>query len=116
MNNEIKCKRNFIQTLFNGNKTFGTGEKATGFSTKAKSAGKTAVSSLLKKKDTPVDITKVDFTFGEGKGLMTDITGTYGGTDIYGSAGGNLLQGVYSDADRMKIMNYYKNMNILGSS
>ena len=47
---------------------------------------------------------------------MTDITGTYGGTDIYGSAGGNLLQGVYSDADRMKIMNYYKNMNILGSN
>lgn len=101
---------------FTGNNTYGTGEKATGFSTKAKSAGKTAVSSLLKKKDTPVDITKVDFTFGEGKGLMTDITGTYGGTDIYGSAGGNLLQGVYSDADRMKIMNYYKNMNILGSS
>jgi hypothetical protein len=101
---------------FNGNKTYGTGDKATGFSTKAKAAGKTAVSSLLKKKDTPVDITKVDFSFGQGKGLMTDITGTYGGTDIYGSAGGNLLQGVYSDADRMKIMNYYKNMNIIGSS
>jgi len=102
--------------LFNGNKTYGTGSKATGFSTKAKAAGKTAVSSLLKQKEKPVDINTVDISFGQGKGLMTDITGTYGGTDIYGSAGGNLLQGVYSDADRMKIMNYYKNMNIIGSS
>tara|TARA_Y100001938_G_scaffold138279_1_gene203499 strand:- start:524 stop:1735 length:1212 start_codon:yes stop_codon:yes gene_type:complete len=102
--------------LFNGNDTFGTGEKATGFTTKAKSAGKSAVSSLLKKKEKPVDITKVDFSFGSGSNTMTDITGTYGGTDISGSAGGNLLQGVYSDADRMKIMNYYKNMNLIGSS
>ena len=102
--------------LFNGNDTFGNGEKATGFTTKAKSAGKSAVSSLLKKKEKPVDITKVDFSFGSGSNTMTDITGTYGGTDISGSAGGNLLQGVYSDADRMKIMNYYKNMNLIGSS
>ena len=102
--------------LFNGNDTFGTGEKATGFTTKAKSAGKSAVSSLLKKKEKPVDITKVDFSFGSGSNTMTDITGTYGGTDISGSAGGNLLKGVYSDADRMKIMNYYKNMNLIGSS
>ena len=101
---------------FNGNNTYGTGEKATGFSTKAKAAGKTAVSSLLKQKEKPVDVTTVDFTFGQGKGLMTDITGTYSGTDISGSAGGNLLQGVFSDADRMKIMNYYKNMNLIGSS
>tara|TARA_Y100001937_G_scaffold107704_1_gene150616 strand:+ start:995 stop:2206 length:1212 start_codon:yes stop_codon:yes gene_type:complete len=102
--------------LFNGNDTFGTGEKATGFTTKAKSAGKSAVSSLLKKKEKPVDITKVDFSFGSGSNTMTDITGTYSGTDISGSAGGNLLKGVYSDADRMKIMNYYKNMNLIGSS
>lgn len=102
--------------LFNGNKTFGTGDKATGFSSKVKKASTGAVKSLLKQTDKPGDTTTVDFTFGEGKGLMTDITGTYGGTDIYGSAGGNLLQGVYSDADRMKIMNYYKHMNILGSS
>jgi hypothetical protein len=101
---------------FNGNNTYGTGEKSTGFSTKAKAASKSAVSSLLKQKTKPVDITKVDFSFGSGSNTMTDITGTYGGTDISGSAGGNLLQGVYSDADRMKIMNYYKNMNILGSS
>ena len=101
---------------FTGNNTYGTGDKATGFSTKAKAAGKTAVSSLLKQKEKPVDITTVDFSFGQGKGLMTDITGTYSGTDISGSAGGNLLRGVYSDADRMKIMNYYKNMNLIGSS
>ena len=102
--------------VFNGNNTYGTGEKAQGFTTKAKAAGKSAVSSLLKQKEKPVDVTTVDFTFGQGKGLMTDITGTYGGTDIYGSAGGNLLQGVYSDAERNRIMNYYKNMNILGSN
>ena len=54
--------------LFNGNKTFGTGEKAAGFSSKTKAAGKTAVSSLLKQKEQPVDITKLDLTFGEGKG------------------------------------------------
>ena len=104
------------EMVFNGNNTYGTGEKAQGFTTKAKAAGKSAVSSLLKQKEKPVDVTTVDFTFGQGKGLMTDITGTYGGTDIYGSAGGNLLQGVYSDVERNRIMNYYKNMNILGSS
>ena len=103
--------------LFNGNKTFGTGEKATGFASKAKKASGKAFSSLLKKKEKPVDITSVDFSFGTGTGnTMTDLTGTYGGTDITGTAGGSLLKGVYSDADRMKIMNYYKNMNIIGSN
>jgi hypothetical protein len=102
--------------LFNGNDTFGTGEKATGFASKAKKASGGAFKSLLKKKEKPVDITSVDFSFGNAGGTMTDITGTYSGTDITGAAGGNLLKGVYSDADRMKIMNYYKNMNIIGSS
>ena len=103
--------------LFNGNDTFGTGEKATGFASKAKKASGGAFKSLLKKKEKPVDITSVDFSFGTGTGnTMTDLTGTYGGTDITGTAGGSLLKGVYSDADRMKIMNYYKNMNIIGSN
>ena len=103
--------------LFNGNDTFGTGEKATGFASKAKKASGGAFKSLLKKKEKPIDITKVDFSFGTGTGnTMTDLTGTYGGTDITGTAGGSLLKGVYSDADRMKIMNYYKNMNIIGSN
>ena len=102
--------------VFNGNDTFGSGDKATGFSSKVKKASTGAVKSLLKQKEKPVDITKVDFSFGSGGNTMTDITGTYSGTDISGSAGGNLLQGVYSDADRMKIMNYYKNMNLIGSS
>lgn len=102
--------------LFNGNDTFGTGEKATGFASKAKKASGGAFKSLLKKKEKPVDITSVDFSFGKAGGTMTDITGTYSGTDITGAAGGNLLKGVYSDADRMRIMNYYKNMNLIGSS
>ena len=103
--------------LFNGNKTYGTGSKATGFSSKVKKASTGAIKSLLKQKEKPVDITTVDFSFGSGTGnTMTDLTGTYGGTDITGTAGGSLLKGVYSDADRMKIMNYYKNMNIIGSN
>ena len=102
--------------LFNGNDTFGTGEKATGFASKAKKASGGAFKSLLKKKEKPVDINSVDFSFGKAGGTMTDITGAYSGTDITGAAGGNLLKGVYSDADRMRIMNYYKNMNIIGSS
>ena len=82
--------------LFNGNNTYGTGDKAAGFSSKVKKASTGAVKSLLKQKEKPVDITKLDFSFGSGGNTMTDITGTYSGTDISGSAGGNLLKGVYS--------------------
>ena len=72
---------------------------------------------LTKSKD---QVKEADFnlayTFGDGSKNMTDLTGTYGGTDLYGSAGGQLLKNVYSDVERNRIMNYYKNMNILGSS
>ena len=104
---------------FNGNNTYGSGDKATGFTQKTNlgSAVKGSVKSLLKKnKSSSIDIKPLEFNFGSDSDTMTDITGTYSGTDISGSAGGNLLRGVYSDADRMKIMNYYKNMNIIGSS
>ena len=40
----------------------------------------------------------------------------YTGTDIQGSGGGSLLEGVFSDEDRQRIMTYYKNMNLIGSS
>ena len=35
---------------------------------------------------------------------------------ITGAGGGSLLEGVFSDEERQKIMTYYKNMNIIGSS
>ena len=105
--------------VFNGNNTYGTGDKATGFTNKTNlgTAVKGSVRSLLNKNKSSTNVIKpLEFNFGSGSGSMTDITGTYGGTEISGSAGGNLLENVYSDSDRMKIMNYYKHMNILGSS
>ena len=47
---------------------------------------------------------------------METTLGGYTGTDIQGGAGGSLLKGVFSDADRERIMTYYKNMNLIGSS
>jgi hypothetical protein len=47
---------------------------------------------------------------------MNTTLGNYTGTDIQGSGGGSLLEGVFSDAERNRIMNYYKNMNLIGSS
>ena len=105
--------------VFSGNNTYGTGDKATGFTNKTNlgTAVKGSVRSLLNKNKSSTNVIKpLEFNFGSGSGSMTDITGTYGGTEISGSAGGNLLENVYSDSDRMKIMNYYKHMNILGSS
>jgi len=49
--------------------------------------------------------------------MTTNTTlGSYTGTDISGSGGGSLLEGVFSDAERQRIMTYYKNMNLIGSS
>ena len=42
-------------------------------------------------------------------------TGGYGGTEIEGSWGGSLLKGAFNDDQRERIMNFYKNMNIVGS-
>ena len=47
---------------------------------------------------------------------QTDGNTVYGGTDITGSSGGSLLDNVYTQAQKEKIMNYYKHMNIIGSS
>ena len=47
--------------------------------------------------------------------MQTGLTG-YTGTDIQGSGGGSLLKGVFSDEEQQRIMTYYKNMNLIGSS
>ena len=47
--------------------------------------------------------------------MTQQTTAGYGGTDIQGSWGGSLLQGAFDDNQRERIMNYYKNMNIIGS-
>ena len=47
---------------------------------------------------------------------QTDGSTAYSGTNIHGSSGGSLLDNVYTDAQKEQIMNYYKHMNIIGSS
>ncbi len=42
-------------------------------------------------------------------------TSGYGGTEIEGAWGGSLLRGAFNDNQRERIMNFYKNMNIIGS-
>ena len=68
---------------------------------------------LLKKSDTP-DI-KPYYMANQDMTMQTGLTG-YTGTDIQGAGGGSLLEGVFSDAERQRIMTYYKNMNLIGSS
>ena len=55
------------------------------------------------------------YYMGQQDMTMNTTLGGYTGTDIQGSGGGSLLEGVFSDADRQRIMTYYKNMNLLGS-
>jgi len=103
---------------FNGNKSFAKAPDGKFKSIMKKSnVSSIAKGILTKSKD---QVKEADFnlayTFGDGSNNMTDLTGSYGGTDLYGSAGGQLLKNVYSDVERNRIMNYYKNMNILGSS
>ena len=47
--------------------------------------------------------------------MTQQTTGGYGGTDIEGAWGGSLLKGAFNDNQRERIMNFYKNMNIVGS-
>lgn len=103
---------------FNGNNSFAKAPDGKFKSIMKKSnVSSFAKGILTKSKD---QVKEADFnlayTFGDGSNNMTDLTGTYGGTDLYGSAGGQLLKNVYSDVERNRIMNYYKNMNILGSN
>lgn len=103
---------------FNGNKSFAKAPDGKFKSVMKKSnVSSIAKGILTKSKDQAKEADfNLAYTFGDGSNNMTDLTGTYGGTDLYGSAGGQLLKNVYSDVERNRIMNYYKNMNILGSN
>ena len=100
---------------YTGNKTFANFNEPSSFKSKAygaaKKLGGAFTKSLLGKQEQ--DILELPSVQGE---FVTSNKGAYTGTDIQGSGGGSLLEGVFSEADRNKIMNYYQNMNLIGSS
>ena len=77
----------------------------------AKSLASTYASSLL----TPSSFKHPNVMYASAADMTQQTTAGYGGTDIQGSWGGSLLQGAFDDNQRERIMNYYKNMNIIGS-
>ena len=78
---------------------------------------KKAASSISKGLLTPTNKTDaLPYYMGSQDMTMQTATGGYTGTDIQGSGGGSLLKGVFSDDERQRIMSYYKNMNLIGSS
>ena len=64
---------------------------------------------------TPGSFKHPDIMYASAADMTHQTTAGYGGTDIQGSWGGSLLQGAFDDNQRERIMNYYKNMNIIGS-
>jgi hypothetical protein len=103
--------------FFNGKKTYRNINEAT-MPSKLKTAisksAKSYARGLLTPSDTKLPVS-YDMPSTSDMTFETQMTG-YSGTDIQGGAGGSLLTGVFSEADRNRIMNYYKNMNLLGSS
>ena len=100
---------------FTGEKTFSNEPVKTASSNLSKAIKKTAFyfgKCLLKPSDEKID----PYYMGAQDMTMQTTLGGYGGTDITGSAGGSLLKNAYTDEQRLRIMNYYQNMNILGSS
>lgn len=103
--------------FFNGKKTYRNINEAT-MPSKLKTAISKSATSYARGLLTPSDKklpVSYDMPSTSDMTFETQMTG-YSGTDIQGGAGGSLLEGVFSEADRNRIMNYYKNMNLLGSS
>ena len=83
---------------------------------KKSSLAKNVAASYAKNLLTPAASFKhPDIMYASAADMTAQTTGGYGGTDIQGSWGGSLLQGAFDDNQRERIMNYYKNMNIIGS-
>jgi hypothetical protein len=59
--------------------------------------------------------TEIDYSLMGDMTQKTDGATTYGGTTIKGSSGGSLLEGVYNNDQKERILNYYRHMNIVGS-
>ena len=103
--------------FFNGKKTYRNINEAT-MPSKLKTAISKSATSYARGLLTPSDKklpVSYDMPSTSDMTFETQMTG-YSGTDIQGGAGGSLLEGVFSEADRNRIINYYKNMNLLGSS
>jgi len=97
---------------FTGDKTFAKDPtvKTQKFDTKKLAS---SLSKSLLKPSSPLD--NKPYYMGQQDMTMNTTLGGYTGTDIQGSGGGSLLEGVFSDADKQRIMTYYKNMNLIGS-
>ena len=108
------------ELLFNGNETFKSppvknalAEANKKAMSKAKDAAIGYASSLLKP-TTPTTQPTVPYYAGATSDSGFIGTG-YGGTDIKGTAGGNLVAQVFGENAANRISNYYRNMNILSS-
>ncbi len=105
---------------FNGNKSFSKIDTSPASNTsKLSKAVKSSATSALKNsllkstKDVSPGI-NLAYSFGTSDGDAYQSLAGYGGTNIEGSEGGDLLKGVYSDSQINNIKTYYKHMNILG--
>jgi hypothetical protein len=98
---------------FNGAETFGKQEATQGFFSRNKSKiGDIAKGLLAPSPETPQPVAPFPTSSSYG---MTNFNANYGGTDIRGSGGGELVAKVYGDAAANNIKNYYKNMNLLNN-
>ena len=100
---------------FTGNKTFANEPVKSKYDSLKKAAKKTAFDfgkSLLKPTE-PIEPVQ----FASPLDMNMETTGAqYGGTDITGTAGGQLFARVYGDSAANRLATYYKNMNILSSA
>jgi len=113
----IQDAHNTYNYTFNGDKTFKVNGKST-LSKKFKSAAKGAALDKLQEsllKPTDNIIPDIDWSLMGDMTQKTDGATTYGGTNIFGSSGGSLLEGVYDKDQQERILNYYRHMNIVGS-
>ena len=103
---------------FNGEKTFSAnGKKTLNKKVLKKMQGKALTNlrnNLLAKTDYVP--TKIDYSLMGDMTQKTDGATSYGGTTIKGSSGGSLLEGVYNNDQKERILNYYRHMNIVGSN
>ena len=103
---------------FTGEKTYNNNVGQSSIKKVKKSSTAKNVASALSKSlltQSPSTFKHPDIMYASAADMTHQTTAGYGGTDIQGSWGGSLLQGAFDDNQRERIMNYYKNMNIIGS-
>ena len=116
----ISLNEEGTEFMFTGNETFKSPPVKSALAeankkaiSKAKDAAVGYASSLLKP-TTPT--TQPTIPYYAGATSDSGFIGTgYGGTDIKGTAGGNLVAQVFGENAANRISNYYRNMNILSS-